>query len=124
MIAGRQPSPRKCSAACRIAWSNSGCSNSFMSAVLFGLPFARARQPTQESKIEPGERIQRRPQSPKDGGLLSQLFTNGAEQRARPWRFGVRDFEKAFKAASLGQYGHGSADGFFRWQLAGLAPSS
>src|SRR5271157_673447 len=116
MIAGRQPWPRKCSAARRIAWSKSGCSNSFTSAMLLGLPFARARQPAQESKIESGEWIQRRPQSPKNGGLLSQLFPNGAEQRARPWRFGVRDPEKAFKATSLGQYGHGSADGFFRWQ--------
>src|SRR6516164_1013991 len=124
MMAGRNPCPRKCSAARSMACSKSGCSNSFTGARLLGLPTAGLRQSGQQSEVKSGQGVQRSAQAVKCRGLLPKLLAQGAEHGAHAGGLGAGDLEQPGKPAFLRQERQGSAEGFLRRQLAGLAPTS
>jgi hypothetical protein len=61
----------------------------------------RARKRRKHTEVKPGEGIQGIPQSLKPGRGQSQLFTDGTQYRAHPWRLRIGDLKQAIKASLL-----------------------
>jgi hypothetical protein len=86
-----------------------------------GLPLARVRQGCELSKVEPGERIQRRTQTCSCGGISLKFFRQCAKQGANPWRLRISHLEQPFKVTILCQQGQGLLNGAFGRQFTCLA---